>query len=58
MRRPRFTCSKGSMLSKQEYVGLGLFCTDICKALERGMNGKTLDDLNQSTRDAIDQLTT
>ena len=46
------------MLSKQEYVGLGLFCTDICKALERGMNGKTLDDLNQSTRDAIDQLTT
>jgi len=46
------------MHSNEEYVGLGLFCADICKALERGMNGKTLDDLNQSTRDAIDQLMT
>jgi len=39
-----------------EYVELGLSCADICKALERGMNGKELDDLSQSVCDAIDQL--
>ena len=46
------------MANKSEYVELGLACADVCKALERGMNGKTLDDLSQPVREAIDQLTT
>ena len=46
------------MANEQDYVDLGLGCADICRALERGMNGKRLSDLNQSVCDAIAQLTT
>ena len=46
------------MLNELEYVELGLFCADICKALERGMSRKKLGDLSQSVCDAINQLTT
>ena len=28
------------------HVELGLLCADICRALDRGMNGKKMDDLN------------
>ena len=44
------------MANESDCVELGLACADVCKALDRGMNGKTLDDLNQSVRDAIEQL--
>ena len=46
------------MADETEYVELGLACADVCRALERGMNGKQLDDLSESAREAIDQLTT
>ena len=46
-----------SMANKSDYVELGLACADVCKALERGMGGKKLDDLSQSVREAIEQLT-
>jgi len=46
------------MVNELGYVELGLFCVDICRALDRGMNGKKLDDLSQSVRGAINQLTT
>ena len=46
------------MINDQDYVELGLSCADICRALERGMSGKTLDDLSQSVCDAMGQLTT
>ena len=45
------------MANEQDYVDLGLSCANICKALERGMGGKTLNDLSQSVCDAINQLT-
>ena len=45
------------MANKTDYVDLGLACADVCKALDRGMNGKKLDDLSQPVRDAINQLT-
>ena len=41
-----------------DYVDLGLACAEVCKALNRGMDGKKLDDLSQSVREAISQLTT
>ena len=46
------------MLNELEYVELGLFCADICRALDRGMGGKQLEDLSKSVCDAINQLTT
>lgn len=46
------------MANEQEYVDLGLSCADICKALDRGMDGKKLNDLSKSVCDAINQLTT
>ena len=45
------------MANKIDYVELGLACAKVCKALDRGMNGRTLDDLNESVREAINQLT-
>jgi hypothetical protein len=46
------------MINKTDYVDLGLACADVCRALDRGMNGKKLDDLSQSVCEAIDQLMT
>ena len=46
------------MINERDYVDLGLFCADICRALARGMNGKKMDDLNKSVCDAIKRLTT
>ena len=45
------------MVNKTDYVELGLACADVCRALDRGMNGKKLDDVTQSVREAITQLT-
>jgi hypothetical protein len=58
MRRSRLTHNQDTMANKQDYVDIGLSCASICKALERGMDGKKLDDVSQSVRDAISQLTT
>ena len=44
------------MISEEGYVGLGLNCADICQALDRGTNGKNLEDLSQSVREAINRL--
>ena len=46
------------MANKSDYVELGLACADVCRALERGINGKKLGDLCQSVYEAICQLTT
>jgi hypothetical protein len=46
------------MANDMDYVDLGLACADVCTAIGRGMSGKTPDDLSQSVRDAIAQLTT
>lgn len=45
------------MANELDFVELGLSCVDICKAIDRGMNGRRLDGFSQSMRDAIDQLT-
>jgi len=46
------------MANEVDYVELGLSCANICGALDRGMNGKKLEDLSQSVCDAINQLMT
>ena len=45
------------MTNDQDYVDLGLACSDVCKALDRGLDGKQLDKLDQSVVRAIEQLT-
>ena len=57
MIRSKFTCNQDSMANKSDYVELGLACANVCKALDRGMNGKKLEDLNESVREAINELT-
>jgi hypothetical protein len=46
------------MVNDLDYVELGLSCADISRALDRGMNGRRLDEFSQSVCDAINQLTT
>ena len=43
--------------NKQEFADLGLYCADVCKALDRGLNGKGLKELSKSLREAIKELT-
>ena len=46
------------MINRKDYVELGLTCIDVCTALDRGLNGKRLNDLDNPIREAIEQLTT
>jgi len=46
------------MINQVDYVKLGLACVDVCTTLDRGLNGKRLNDLNNSVCEAIKQLTT
>ena len=45
------------MVNKTDYVDLGLACADVCRALDRGMNGRPVDRISQSVLEAIAQLT-
>ena len=46
------------MMNEQDFVELGLSCADVCRALDRGLSGRRLDDLCRSVLQAIEQLTT
>ena len=52
-----FLVSQDKMANKQDYVDLGSTCANVCKVLDRGLNGKRLDELNQSVLEAIQGLT-
>ena len=45
------------MINQTDYVELGLACVEVCTALDRGLSGKRLNDLNDSVCGAINQLT-
>jgi len=45
------------MVDEVDYVELGLLCADICRALDRGTNGKKLNELSRSVCEAINLLT-
>ena len=53
-----FTRNQDSMANKTDYVDLGLSCANVCKALDRGMNGRRVDELSPSVLEAIQQLAT
>ena len=46
------------MANRADYVDLGLACAEVCTTLDRGLNGKSLNDLNDSVCEAIKRLTT
>ena len=46
------------MAKKVEYVELGLTCTGVCEALNRGMDKRRADELSQSILEAIEKLMT
>ena len=46
------------MISKTDYVELGLTCADACEVLTRGMDRRQSDQLSQSVLEAIEKLTT
>ena len=46
------------MANRTDYVELGLACAEVCKALDRGVNGRRMDELSQSVFEAIEQLNT
>ena len=46
----RLKRNQDSMASEADYVELGLACAGVCKALDRGMNGRRLDDLSLCAR--------
>ena len=43
-------------MNELDHVELGLFCADICRALDKATNGKKPDELGQPVYDAINQL--
>ena len=43
----RVTHSQDTVVNEQDYVDLGISCADICRALDRGMDGNKLDDLSK-----------
>ena len=49
--------SQDCMTNRQDYVELGISCGDVCQALDRGLNGRRLDELSQSVLGAIGKLT-
>jgi len=44
---------RDSMANETDYVDLGLACVNVCKAFDRGIDGKNLDDLSRSVCEAI-----
>jgi hypothetical protein len=46
-----------SMVNEQDYVDLGLICADICTVLDRGLEGRRLNELSKSVLGAIELLT-
>ena len=54
----RLKCIRDAMTNYADYIELGLACADVCIALDRGLSGKRLKDLNNSVCEAIKQLTT
>lgn len=46
------------MINEQDYMEPGLSCAKVCKALDRGLSGKRLDELSQSVLEAVQQLIT
>ncbi|KAF9789802.1 hypothetical protein BJ322DRAFT_557922 [Thelephora terrestris] len=52
------TTIRNDMANEQDYVNLGRFCADVCKALDRGLEGRRPDKISPPVLEAIEQFTT
>ena len=50
--------AQDSMANRMDFVELGLACADVCKALDRGMDGRQANQFSRSVFEAIEQLST
>jgi len=46
------------MANESGYVKLGFVCANVCRVLDRGVNGRRVDVFSPSTIEAMHQLTT
>ena len=46
------------MADEKDYVDLGRSCADVCKTLDRGLEGRRSDEIGPPVLEAIGQLTT
>ena len=46
------------MANDQDYIDLGLAFDDVCKALDRGLDGRQPDEISRTVLGAIEKLTT
>ena len=51
-----FAFIQDTMSNDQDYVDVGLSCADVCQVLDRGLNGRRLDELSPSVLGAIKNL--
>ena len=54
----KLTLLQDSTVNKRDYADLVRPCIDVCKALDRGLKGRRLDELSHSVLEAIERLTT
>ena len=52
----QFTIIQNTMGNKDDFADLGLFCAHVCKALNRGLDGKDSANLGKPVHAAIEQL--
>jgi hypothetical protein len=45
------------MKNKDDFIDVGVYCAQICSAIERGTHGKTEENLSPSFVEAIKELT-
>ena len=53
-----FKSLQDSVVDEQDYVELGLSCADVSQALERGLEGRQMNELSRPMLGAIEKLTT
>ncbi|KAF9791097.1 hypothetical protein BJ322DRAFT_1104759 [Thelephora terrestris] len=51
------TAIKDTTGNERDFVDLGLYCAEVCGALDRGLKGKRSDELGESMHKAIGKLT-
>ena len=52
------TFTQDFAIDERDYVNIGWCCAGVCKALNRGLEGRQLDELTRSMLEAIECLTT
>jgi hypothetical protein len=51
------TFVQDSDIDREDYVQLGFSCADVCRALDRGLDGTRTNELSPSVFRVIEQLT-